>query len=92
MTRLNYLDSDGLLQDSSANRQHDRKYGWHISSPRVYTNIARNPEYDLACPYALREKAQDEDELREIIWKWHNRKREMPLLSVVEEKNDLILV
>ena len=80
-----YYDPVYSEETRAANIAHDRKYGFHISLPRVYTNIARNLEYQPACPDHLLEKAKDADEERRIIWEWHNRKRDEPILTILEK-------
>lgn len=74
MTPLQQLDPRDPIQDKAANDQHDRKYGWRVTFPREYTNIARNPEYQPACPQSWLANCKDEQAANLKIWEWHNRK------------------
>jgi hypothetical protein len=58
------MTSDTIGQDLDANRRHDRRYGWHISAPTVYTNLSRNPEYQPVHP-------DFPDITEDQLWAWH---------------------
>ena len=81
MIPLQRLDENDPVQDSAANLAHDRKYGWRVSFPREYTNIARNPEYQAACPQSWYAGLEREEDIRQKIWDWHNREKEVLVLK-----------
>lgn len=76
--------NDGIHQDTEANFYHDRKYGWDVRCARVYTNIARNPEYVKACPWRLLAVVTEPEKARNIIWDWHNQTNESALMILKE--------
>lgn len=78
-----YYDPIYSEHTNDANLAHDKKYGWSGDSPRVYTNLARNPEYEHSVPPHLINAAKDAEEEHKILWDWHNRDKGNPTLRVL---------